>query len=194
MCAIERLLFHRSIHKLLTCGQSPAYICVDPKAIVWQMPFQQGWCVLNQASVTAWGSCRLQTDYRPCASSEALVSTLWTVASSYNITAASFPNISFYCVMTCQAEKCKHCRLYMRLIMHRSQSASGFTWRARINSWKLQCTTSMATKSVPAAEIQTQEMLAAAWASVVCTVHAWRWKTIKEAQAPSSSSSRGLLV
>lgn len=57
--------FCHPIHKPLTGGQfSTLHLCWPLQTIVWQMPSQQGWCVLNQASESPWGSCRLQTPSR----------------------------------------------------------------------------------------------------------------------------------
>lgn len=78
---------YKAIYRQLACGQLLACICPGHETILWQTPSQLGWCLLNQASVTPWGSCRLQT---LSLNLEALP-THCGLASSCSITAASFP-------------------------------------------------------------------------------------------------------
>lgn len=177
---------YKAIYKQLACGQSLACICPGHKTILWQTPSQLGWCLLNQASVTPRGSCRLQI---LSLNLEALP-THCGLPSSCSITAASFPFTTR--PATCndlssrrrmEKKKGTHIQKYHTCLIIIEKDAYLALPRGTSNTtWDPHCTIITATKSSKYARCSVSIRL--------CMAR----KTPKRTQAPSPSSLKGLLV
>lgn len=172
---------YKAIYKQLACGQLLACICPGHETILWQTPSQLGWCLLNQASVTPWGSCRLQT---LSLNLEALP-THCGLASSCSITAASFPFRPAMCNDLSSRRRREKNRTHVQknhtcLIIIEKDAYLSLPRGTSNTTWDPHSTTITATKSSKYARCSVSIRL--------CMARKTR------TQAPSSSSLKGLLV